>query len=248
MPYPAPLANSSKWIKLVLAAVAAIAFVVGGVALMHSRMNQRLEARLRYLSDRRAEVTRQANLAQPAVAAAAADPNAAAPEIEQLLLSKCGVDPKFCHFTGMTYEHDKALANALHFYEKSCEFNYGPGCASLASLYTRGEAVPKSAARALEFYTKSCEFKAPEGCLTLGKLYLDGRSDTSAVERARVTFEKSCSLQNGEACYELGKLYRSVSNAPATNVLARASFERGCRLNNSPACKALDFPPTAALH
>lgn len=69
-----------------------------------------------------------------------------------------------CRFLGDQYTSKKNAELAKKYYDISCDGGFGVSCRALASLYEKGEIMPKDLAMAKEYYGRSCDSGEEFGC------------------------------------------------------------------------------------
>jgi hypothetical protein len=122
------------------------------------------------------------------------------------------------------------LGRASDVFAEGCRQGYLEDCASLGTVYERGEGAPVDLAQAVELYRRACDGGEPSGCVSLGLAHERGRGVAREPGRAAVLYEQSCGAGDVWGCNNLG-----VLQAKGVGV---AKDERGAIELISRACEA----------
>jgi TPR repeat protein len=125
---------------------------------------------------------------------------------------------------------------AVEVFAIGCEKGYEEDCASLGTVYERGEGVAVDLPRAAELYRRACEGAEPSGCVGLALVYESGRGVARDTARATNLFRQSCDAGDVWGCNNLGVLQATGSGAPKDEFQAAERFQKACAAGLPEAC------------
>jgi predicted Ser/Thr protein kinase len=108
---------------------------------------------------------------------------------------------------GRSVEFPVRLAKAADVFAKGCEKGYAEDCASLGTVYERGEGVPVDLTRAGDLYRRACDEGEPSGCIGLGLMNERGKGLPADAARAAALYRKACEAGDVWGCHNLGVLH-----------------------------------------
>lgn len=168
--------------------------------------------------------------------------------------------PEGCSYLGAVHGaglHDVSVDYRVsaEYHSRACDGGVAFSCSILASYYSEGLGVNRSASRALQLYWDSCVAGYPAGCRGLGRAYEEGDGIPRNPASAASAYERGCSLGDGASCYYIAALYERGEGVPPSSKDAAAFYEKGCSFDDGDACnnsglrledrgdaaKALDF-------
>ncbi len=117
-----------------------------------------------------------------------------------------GSYPKSCMDMGILYQSLKKFNKAVESYETGCAKNNIGSCYNLATMYYRGDGIPKSLEKAKKLYKKACELgDTKNGCKRYKMLSLKG------LEKNDInTLITKCKQKDAIACHNLSAvLYKN---------------------------------------
>ena len=128
------------------------------------------------------------------------------------------------------------LGRAADLFAAGCQQANLEDCASLGTVYERGEGVPVDLPRAVDLYRRACEGGEPSGCVSLGLAHERGRGVSMEPGRAAALYEQSCDAGDVWGCNNLGVL--KVKGAGVAKDEARAAelLARACEAGLPEAC------------
>lgn len=142
----------------------------------------------------------------------------------------------------------------------TCDGGSDSDCATLGSVFEKGEKVPRDLASAGASYVRACErgdchlladfIKAEGGsyykkscdegngtsCFVLGSAYSIGRGEPLDHAMSFQLFQKSCDAGLSRGCGRLGISYMTGEGTSISTQKALESYEKGCSGQNGPSC------------
>jgi len=113
---------------------------------------------------------------------------------------------KSCMDMGILYQSHKKIDKAVESYEAGCTKNNVGSCYNLATMYYRGDGIPKSLEKAKEFYKKACDLGDRENGCKRYEMLSSGVMTRSDVD----AFITKCKQKDGVACHNISAvLYKS---------------------------------------
>jgi TPR repeat protein len=146
-------------------------------------------------------------------------------------------DAKACNVVGAMYATGLAgvkadQAQALNYFQKSCNGGHGIGCANLANQYYSGLGVATDQAKAAQVYQRSCDLGAVTGCVDLGVIYRDGKGVPKNLPHAVQLLQRACDL-SAAACASIASMYELGIGVGKDLAKAKTLYERSCRAPRS---------------
>jgi TPR repeat protein/predicted Ser/Thr protein kinase len=128
------------------------------------------------------------------------------------------------------------LGRAVEVFAIGCGRGYAEDCASLGTVYERGEGVAVDLPRAAELYRRACEGAEPSGCVGLALIYESGRGVARDAARAATLLRQSCDAGDVWGCNNLGVLQATGTGATKDESQAGERFRTACAAGLPEAC------------
>ncbi len=128
------------------------------------------------------------------------------------------------------------LGKAAELFAKGCDLGYMEDCASLGTVYERGEGVSVDIPRAADLYRRACEGREPLGCVSLGLMHERGVGVAVDLVRAAALYEQSCVKGDVWGCNNLGVLRAKGTGVAESETGAAELFSRVCEAGLPEAC------------
>jgi tetratricopeptide (TPR) repeat protein len=138
--------------------------------------------------------------------------------VDRQMLSQClGGDDRVCYEAGKIEKARKRRRQSYHYFEMSCNLNYGPGCYGLGVL----EAELGRRDLAYDYFVKSCRLKEGRACYELAAL----KEEEKKLDEAHHLYNLSCEFNLLVGCKKSGIHYFERSQYKES---ARR-FSRACK-------------------
>ena len=98
------------------------------------------------------------------------------------------------------------LGRAVEEFTGGCERGYAEDCASLGTVYERGEGAAVDLPRAVGLYRRACDQGEPSGCVSLALMYERGKGVPVDAARAAALDRQSCEAGDAWGCNNFGVL------------------------------------------
>jgi TPR repeat protein len=128
------------------------------------------------------------------------------------------------------------LVRAADSFANGCGEGHLEECASLGSVYERGDGVAVDLGRAVELYRRACDGNEPLGCLQLGLLHERGRGVPADPARAAALYASACDAADVWGCNNLGVLVSKSAGVPKDQARAVSLLSRACSGGLPEAC------------
>ena len=128
------------------------------------------------------------------------------------------------------------LGRAAELFAKGCDSGYMEDCASLGTVYERGEGVSVDIPRAADLYRRACEGREPLGCVSLALRHELGGGVAVDLVRAAALYEQSCAKGDVWGCNNLGVLRAKGTGVAKSETGAAELFSRACEAGLPEAC------------
>jgi len=128
------------------------------------------------------------------------------------------------------------LGKAADLFAEGCRQAYLEDCASLGTVYERGEGAPVDLARAVELYRRACDGGEPSGCVSLGLAHERGRGVAREPGRAAALYGQSCDAGDVWGCNNLGVLTAKGVGVAKDERRAAEVLSRACKAGLPEAC------------
>ena len=133
------------------------------------------------------------------------------------------------------------LTLAATYYERACQQEHAPACASLGILRAEGQGGARDEAAAAELFDRACQLGDANGCFNLGTLYYDGTGVAKDHERAFHLFEQACNAGKAAGCINSGIAYDDGDGIAKNPSLAFDLFKRACEGDADVGCYNLAY-------
>jgi TPR repeat protein len=146
-----------------------------------------------------------------------------------------------CATMGFLYASGRGVpkdpAQAVSFFQKSCDKKDALGCTNLGVLLERGEGSAKDPARAVGLYKDACDAGQMLGCYDLALVYDLGRGVTADPARATALYRRACDGGEPDACASLAVATEAGSVGTSGGVAAAAKlYEKACQGDSALGC------------
>jgi predicted Ser/Thr protein kinase len=128
------------------------------------------------------------------------------------------------------------LEKAADLFAAGCQQAYLEDCASLGTVYERGEGVPVDLPRAADLYRRACDGGEHSGCVSLALIYERGRGVAVDATRAAALDRKSCEAGDVWGCNNLGALHAKGTGVAKDEPRAGEMFRKACVAGLPEAC------------
>ena len=128
------------------------------------------------------------------------------------------------------------LDKALDAFASGCRQGHLEACASLGSVYERGEGTTVDLAMAVDLYRRACDGGESSGCVNLGLLHERGQGVPTDAARAAAFYAPACDTGDLWGCNNLGALLTKGAGIANDQARAQALFLRACNRGLPEAC------------
>lgn len=130
-----------------------------------------------------------------------------------------------------------AAVKYLEEKDQRCEQTLSAGiCLEAATLYLKGDGVPRNEQRALEILAQGCDRGEEELCWDIGTRLVKGKQVSRDVDRGIAFLKRGCELGKAFACLDIADLLRAGIDLPAAPEAADRYVERACELGDTYSC------------
>jgi tRNA A-37 threonylcarbamoyl transferase component Bud32 len=128
------------------------------------------------------------------------------------------------------------LGKAVDLFSSGCQQEFLEDCASLGSLYERGEGVAVDLPRAALLYRQACDGGEPFGCVGLGLMSERGRGLPMDLGRAAALYRQSCEAGDVWGRNNLGVAHAKGAGLAKNELRAAELFREACAAGLPEAC------------
>lgn len=144
-----------------------------------------------------------------------------------------------CRLLGWMYIEGKGVAKdvsaGMRHLTMACDDGHGPSCIAWASLYDKGDHVPKNELTAAAIHEEACERGVGDSCSSLGYAYELGKGVSKDRDRAIRLYRRSCELESGVGCHNVAKTtaspfspeYERLMDTACSHGYVNGCFEAG---------------------
>ena len=116
-------------------------------------------------------------------------------------------DARACNSIGYKLFRNKKYLEAIEYYKKACDLNFGISCLSLGNIYYKEKYKMRDMNKSVNYYKKACDLNVSTACQIAGLAYLYNIHIKKDTNTALKYLKKGCNLKNSSSCYSLGLTY-----------------------------------------